>query len=106
MIAVAGEALKKEGEHTLTICYDRLQEFSLSTDNGFKKQLLNMTQQAYERKLQISASGFFYVDHSLIMFISINTCTYMIFVFQFMTAASSTNFKVLLASYAANATVH
>lgn len=86
LIAVGGELLKREAENTLSVCYAKLQQYPPHKgDKEMTKQLLILTQQAFQRKPHISASGFFPIDHSLIMFICTNSSTYLIFLCQFIT---------------------
>ncbi|XP_060533623.1 uncharacterized protein LOC132706356 [Cylas formicarius] len=84
-LARAGERLSNETKKTASICYSLMQNpvknhFLASNDN----LLFVLAQQASYRRPEISAAGFFPINHSMLIFFTSTVCSYFIVVVQFL----------------------
>ncbi|XP_060531960.1 uncharacterized protein LOC132705401 isoform X3 [Cylas formicarius] len=87
LLANAGERLSNEGKRTVAICYDLLFRkpkrvfIALQLDDP-RQQLLLLAQQAAFRRPEISAAGFFPINHSLLIVVISTVCSYFIVAMQ------------------------
>lgn len=88
-LAHVGQNVSSNAQETINKCYDA-SENPNSTIISYEQEKIAFEYRmiAYEvsqRGCKLSAGGFFFVDHSLILIIMTNICNYLIVIYQFIT---------------------
>lgn len=85
-LAVFGEQLGNEVRRTLNRCHEIVhfapRIFTVETDRDVEKKFLILAQNVHQKNRRISAAGFFPIDHSMILLVASNVCTYLVVVCQ------------------------
>ncbi|KAH1006468.1 hypothetical protein HUJ05_007202 [Dendroctonus ponderosae] len=81
-LALFGERLGNEVRRTVNSCTEMAhfapRIFTVDSGRDFEEKFLIIAQNLHQRRRRINAAGFFTIDHSMILLVASNVCTYLL----------------------------
>lgn len=88
-LAHVGQNLANNAQETINKCYEASENSNAAMIHHEQEEIASeyrlIAYEVCQRFSRLSAGGFFFIDHSLILVMMTNICNYLIVIYQFIT---------------------